>query len=731
MENKVKKDFKHDCELLAPAGNMESFIAAINGGADAIYLGLSGFNARGNIENFTKDNLKETVEKAHLFGVKIYLTLNTLVHDDEIEEALDLVRAALDGKVDAFIVQDIGLIHLLRQKFEGIEIHASTQMGLQNLEGVKFVEKLGIKRVVLARETPLNEIKRIKENCNVDIEYFVQGALCVGYSGNCYLCSLLANSSGNRGKCKQFCRLKYKFNGRDEYFLSTKDFCMLPKLKDMLEAGVTSLKIEGRARRPAYVAVAVQTYRKALDDNFNYDNQDIERLKKVFNRGDYIPGYFEDGKVIFSQVQNHIGIKIGKVLDVKKGRRFNEVLLEANHTLQSGDTIKLFDGKNEVMTLSPSDIKKLGDKKYLITTTSDVRKGLEIRLIVDSALEKQALSKKRLLNFDAYMEAKIDSPALLKLSCEGVEVFVQSDEVLTEAKSQPLGLNDCKETLSKGGEEFCLGKLETKLENVFMRKSSLNALRRDGLEKLKAALIKSHEKNVKINEKNIKLNSTKIAPKNDEKIVFFDNLDNIKKIQEKYEKNNKNNIYYVFSPNIFIEDEIIYLAENFREKNVFLDMPLIATYADLLFFKKIFEKYKNFGIYATNYYALNMLEKSKIIIGSELNVFNSYAVDFYLSQGYDKIVLSKENFDFENIKGENAKLFIDTRKPRLIYFKHCPIKEHIGGDCNNCKYREGFEYALGKERLLLKRKKTVACHFYLEGSQSLTRESRFGRVVEE
>ncbi len=156
MENKVKKDFKHDCELLAPAGNMESFIAAINGGADAIYLGLSGFNARGNIENFTKDNLKETVEKAHLFGVKIYLTLNTLVHDDEIEEALDLVRAALDAKVDAFIVQDIGLIHLLRQKFEGIEIHASTQMGLQNLEGVKCVENVGLKRVVLARERPLN-----------------------------------------------------------------------------------------------------------------------------------------------------------------------------------------------------------------------------------------------------------------------------------------------------------------------------------------------------------------------------------------------------------------------------------------------------------------------------------------------------------------------------------------------------------------------------------------------
>ena len=231
----------NEIELLAPAGNKESFLTALSCGANAIYLGVNSFNARGNIENISLDNLIKIVRKAHLFGVKIYLTLNTLVHDSEIEEVTEVVRQAVNAKVDAFIVQDIGLAYYLRQKFENIELHASTQMGIENLEGASFLKPIGFKRIVLARETPLAEIKRIKDELGIDIEYFIQGALCVGYSGNCYLCSLLASASGNRGKCKQFCRLPYsaRMNNRERqgYLLSTKDFCMLPKLKELVESG--------------------------------------------------------------------------------------------------------------------------------------------------------------------------------------------------------------------------------------------------------------------------------------------------------------------------------------------------------------------------------------------------------------------------------------------------------------------------------------------------------------
>ncbi len=313
-------------ELLAPAGNLQSFFVALNSGADAIYLGASDFNARGNIENFSFENLKDAVRQAHLFGVRVYLTLNTLILDEEIEKVLEVVRKALDAKIDAFIVQDIGLAYLLSKKFEGIELHASTQMGIENLEGAEALKSIGFKRIVLARETPLSEIRRIKDNLDTEIEYFIQGALCVSFSGNCYLCSLLAGASGNRGRCKQFCRLPYTMktgNGEKKgYLLSTKDFCMLPKLKELVSSGVDSLKIEGRARRSAYVGQAVTTYRKAIDNDFNFNEQDIANLKKVFNRGDYIPGYFGNDKIIYDKTQNHMGVEIGKVVAVKNGKKF-------------------------------------------------------------------------------------------------------------------------------------------------------------------------------------------------------------------------------------------------------------------------------------------------------------------------------------------------------------------------------------------------------------------------
>lgn len=407
-------------EVLAPAGNLESFLTAINNGADAIYLGLNDFNARGNIENFTCENIEEVVKKAHLFGVKVYLTLNILIQDSEIEEVLEIARKAIDSKVDAFIVQDIGLAHLLSNTFEGIELHASTQMGLQNYEGVKFVEKIGYSRVVLARETPLNEIKRIKENSDVEIEYFVQGALCVAFSGNCYLCSLHAGASGNRGKCKQFCRLPWELNKegkevKNGYLLSTKDFCNLSYLKELTESGVTSLKIEGRARRPAYVGGAVSIYRKAVDKDFKFEEKDIDVLKRLFNRGGYISGYFKDDKVIYSSAQNHIGVQIGGVSSFKPGKKFNEIIISSNHEIKRGDSLKFFEKGKEIASINVFDVKDIGQNKYSLTSTTKVPAGSAVHLIVDSGLENEILNKKKKIEVYAFMEAKANQRAKLYL----------------------------------------------------------------------------------------------------------------------------------------------------------------------------------------------------------------------------------------------------------------------------------------------------------------------------
>ena len=225
-------------KLLSPAGDFESLKMAVYYGADEVYLGVKNFNAR-NIEGFNLETLKEAIEFAHLYNVKVHLTVNILFSDNELQNALDLVVDAYNLGVDAFIIQDIGLASLINKNYPQIEIHASTQMGLHNLEGVLWAKNLGFKRVVLARETPIEEIKKIKDNCDIEIEYFAHGALCVSFSGNCYLSSEIKGKSGNRGECLQLCRLFYNASNNEKqinngYLLSTKDLCYADKLKELL-----------------------------------------------------------------------------------------------------------------------------------------------------------------------------------------------------------------------------------------------------------------------------------------------------------------------------------------------------------------------------------------------------------------------------------------------------------------------------------------------------------------
>lgn len=719
-------------ELLAPAGTPESLNSAINHGANAVYLGLNNFNARGNIENFNEENLRENVKKAHLFGVRVYLTLNTLVFDYEFDEVLNLVKKAIDAKVDAFIVQDIGLVYFLRNKFPEIELHASTQMGIENLEGAKFISDLGFSRVVLARETPLSEIKRIKDNLNVEIEYFVQGALCVSYSGNCYLCSLYANASGNRGKCKQFCRLPIKMQSnkgqKEGYFLSTKDFCMLPKLKELIDSGVTSLKIEGRARRPAYVAGVVKVYRQALDNNFKFNRTSIEILKKLFNRGDYIHGYFDNEKIIYNKTQNHIGVKIGKVVSFKKGKKFNEVLLVSSHCISKGDAIKFFVEQKEVGSISVQDVKKIDSNKFLLTTTAVIPQNAQANLIVDGTLEKDLLSQTRKIKVDAVFDAHIGERAKLTLMADGKEIFVLSQQALEEAKGQPLTKEECLSQISKMGDEFLLSDLQVNLENVFMAKSQLNALRRNAVEKLKEKIIESNE-NKTVTENDFKIenkkNKTNVNQLNNKKILYFSNL----KTLENY-INDEN--YLVLSPKTFIFNEIIAFCKKYQDKIIYLALPIITNETDINIYKKLFSAVDNLGVVANNYYAFSFTSPEKTIVGSEMNVANSYAVQYYLFRGYDKIILSKEDFIFENILKLNANLYIETKmRKTLMHFRHCPFKENMGSNCQDCKFEEGVKYKLGGNWYLIERQKTSFCQFVLkEISPSIIKNNNFGEVIE-
>lgn len=306
-------------EILAPAGGMESLIAGVRSGANAVYLGGKLFNARRNAGNFDDNELKKAVEYCHQRGVKVYLTLNILVSDNEFEDAYNTVKTALSAGVDGFIIQDIGVAKMIREHFPQAKLHASTQMSIMTPQGVKFAEDAGFSRVVLPREMSLDEIKDIRENTNLELELFVHGALCMCVSGQCYLSSVIGSRSGNRGLCAQPCRLPFSAKGdKNEYALSLKDLSLIEHLKEM--DGITSLKIEGRMKRPEYVSAAVTAIKKAVDGTIA--DSDTKNLQSVFSRSGFTDGYFTNtlGSAMFGTRQKE------DVLSAK------DVLKEISHT---------------------------------------------------------------------------------------------------------------------------------------------------------------------------------------------------------------------------------------------------------------------------------------------------------------------------------------------------------------------------------------------------------------
>lgn len=293
-------------ELLAPAGSMEALRAAIQNGADAVYLGVGAFNARQGARNFTTETLREAVKYAHVRGAQVHLTLNTLVSDRESAQAAELIRAAARAEVDAFIVQDLGILALCRQIAPHVPIHASTQMTIHSLDGVQQAAALGVSRVVLSRELPREEIARICRNSPVEIEVFAHGALCMCYSGQCYMSSVIGRRSGNRGQCAQPCRLPYGY-GRFEnkYPLSLKDNCLAQYLRELEEMGVASVKLEGRMKRPEYVAAVTRVYRDAMDTG-RLTRTQYNQLLTAFNRQGFTDGYYkgEKGRPMFGVHEN-------------------------------------------------------------------------------------------------------------------------------------------------------------------------------------------------------------------------------------------------------------------------------------------------------------------------------------------------------------------------------------------------------------------------------------------
>ena len=338
-----------EIELLAPVGSMESLFAAVQNGANAVYLGGKLFNARHSATNFDSDELKEAIKYAHLNDVRVYITVNILIDDKEIEDTLDYIRFLYKIDVDAIIVQDIGLASLARELLPDLPILGSTQMTINNLYGAKHLERMGFTRVILARETPIREIRNIKANTNIELESFVHGALCVSYSGQCLMSSMIGGRSGNRGRCAQPCRMLYSIVDKEDnlvhdwdkrYVLSPKDLNTIEHLDEIIDSGITSLKIEGRMKRPEYVATIVSNYRKVLDKSLDVLSDDDKKdITQIFNR-EFTKGIILDdfGKrfISFDRPDNR-GAVLGYVSRVDKYK----VYIMLQEDVEKGDGIEL------------------------------------------------------------------------------------------------------------------------------------------------------------------------------------------------------------------------------------------------------------------------------------------------------------------------------------------------------------------------------------------------------
>ncbi len=359
-------------EVLAPAGGREQLIAAVRSGADAVYLGTKGFNARRKADNFGEDELKEAVAWCHGRGVRVHVTVNTLVTDTELPALFNTVREVAESGADAVILQDLAAAALFREHVPDLPRHASTQMSIHNAEGARLAEELGFSRVILARELTLEEIRRIREAVDIELECFVHGALCMGFSGQCLLSAFLGERSGNRGFCAQPCRLDFRA-GEREYALSLKDACLIPRCRELEAAGVTSLKIEGRLRRPEYVAAAVDACRRALAG----EEPDLTDLERVFSRSGFTDGYLTGKRDLSMFGRRTEGDKeqssavLGRLSSLYR-RENSRVDVDMTLTLKPGEAVSLSvtDGTRAVTAVGP-------EPEPVRSQTPDIRAQLE------------------------------------------------------------------------------------------------------------------------------------------------------------------------------------------------------------------------------------------------------------------------------------------------------------------------------------------------------------------
>ena len=701
-------------EILAPVGSFQSLKAAVLNGANAVYLGGKLFNARHYASNFSNEELLEAVRYAHLRDAKVYVTVNILMDESEIEDALDYVTFLYEIGVDAIIVQDLGFAMLVKDMIPNMPLHASTQMTVNNLEGVKYLEALGFERVVLARETPIEEIKYIKANSNIELEGFIHGALCISYSGQCLMSSLIGGRSGNRGTCAQPCRMEYTVLDEEDkalknwdsgYYLSTKDLNTLEHIKEIIDGGIVSLKIEGRMKRPEYVATVVKTYRKALDLGSEYITpEDKADVKQIFNR-EFTKGVglgdFGRSFVSTDRPDNR-GVTIGKISNwSKKG-----IVLHIYNDLNIGDGLEWQDQKGNMTGYKVDKNYKKGEKVHIPFAPDgqiggEVRRTLSSRLMEDAQDTFENRDKEHFIHLDTSLN--IDQAPILRAYMKDIVVEVTGDESVQKAYKAPLTKEKVFDQLSKlGNTTFKIKSININLdENAFIPVSKLNELRRSMVIELEERLLEKfqrpefnkeyydHKKSSLFEKKAKRISKPKLSIKVSNQKQFDQlNLEKVDRVYISFNDNLMNNILTLRRNSIEVfywTDKILYSHDldkalrTIKPVEDFLDGISVSNIGSFEFFKDNFK----LGIHCD--------------IG--LNVFNSVTADHLSQSGANSVTLSPE-LNLKQIKKISNKLNLPLEGivygylPSMI-LKNCPMATFKGckddSQCESCNFAHGYK----------------------------------------
>lgn len=659
----------NNIELLSPVGDFECLKAAVQNGADAVYLGASTFSARAKAKNFDNKELLEAIKYAKLRNVSVHLALNTLIKNEEFEDAVNLAIDAYNLGVDAIIIQDLGLASFLLKNYPEITLHASTQMTVHNLDGVKQLEKMGFKRVVLSRELSLDDIKYIRDNTELELEVFIHGALCISYSGQCLMSSMIGGRSGNRGLCAQPCRLPYELYENNDlldkgFLLSPRDNCGIEFLPELIKYGINSFKIEGRMKTPYYVGVVTKIYRKYIDlvlNNLSMDNSilrkmineeihkkntdtnlsDFEELLQVFNRGGFSTGHFkstENKELIFKDKPNNMGFFLGTISHINENK--GHLTLKLEDQLSIGDRISInnesytiselmIDNKN-YETLDKGKIVKIGRMKGNISV------GNKIYRIETSVLNKSISptfkedKNFRKVKINGLIEIKENKPISLKIWSnekfyEGLEFVATSSFSPEKAQNNPLTKETIIERLSKtGSTEFEFDNLNVILDDgLFVQISVLNDLRRIAISGLENLIIKEythHKENIIIPKDNkFKENST---------IPEISLL--LNKLDCNFDYTSLKNIDRVYIPlkyfyNSTFENTIKSITEMFK---CYIYLPIVIRDNNLKNFDFL-DKYNISGFVISHISQIELVSNYNLeLIGNySLNIYNNHTID--------------------------------------------------------------------------------------------------------